>query len=301
VRGVREPKGAMERCLDTRSWISCVFYRNKMAVGVIMDVFIINMPARHDRRASMRELMARLGIERYSFVEPVIVDDDDIPLEYRANGMTSGYMSLNLTVRDKIFGMARTDVFLVFEDDIIETIPVGAILPRIRAILREAPPDWDLVYLEYCMERCSGQREGEWLRKGTAPHCTAALLYNRRSVGNLRQCMDTRKRLIDFAYVDCIKAQELRAYIAWPPLFAQDVFYGAGDLAHMSPSKVQWWLNLILKMYPGEDEIAVHAPRLPHCLNARQLAPYVRWDRVAAAVSVLVAIAANARYYYYVR
>lgn len=208
--------------------------------------------------------------------------------------MTSGYMSLNLTVRDKVFDMAAhgSDSFLVFEDDAIERVQASEIMPRVYEMLHglQGIP-WDVVYLEYCMEHCSAaaseQRVGPWLQRASSPYCTAATLYNRTSIDRIRRCLDVRKKLIDFSYVECIKDDELVAYIAMPALFAQDAIYGAGDLAHLSPTKVQWWLNLVLRMYPDGD--LKHGPRLPACLG-RELFGYVRWGNVAFMVAALVVL-----------
>ena len=256
-----------------------------------MDVYVINMPQRTDRRNAMELLIGRLGISMQDvrFVEPVAVSH--VPNEYASHGMTTGYMSLNMTVRDKVFDMAArgTDVFLVFEDDAMERVHAEDIMPRVYEMLHDLNGvQWDVVYLEYCLEHCASapdQRVGQWLQRASSPYCTAATLYNRTSIERIRRCLDVRKKLIDFSYVECIKDNELVAYIAMPALFAQDTIYGAGDLAHLSPVKVQWWLNLVLRMYPENDDLQ-HGPRLPACLG-RELIGYVRWGNIALMVATL--------------
>lgn len=281
-----------------------------------MDVFVVSLPSRTDRRANMAALLRRIGVSRYTFVDPVPPPPlEDIPAEFRAHGVTPGYMSLHLTVRDKVFDMALASsssssspeegAFLVLEDDVIEMVPAVEVMPSIRAILEDAPPDFDMIYLEYCMERCDGAREGgrKLLRRARAPYCTAAILYNRRAIPKLRACLDDRARLIDMAYVDCVRKGELKAFIASPPLFAQDAAYGAGDLEHMDPSKVQWWLDWVIRMYPSPTmtttttmTMTTHATtpsaraRLPHCLTFKDVAPYVRWGNVVIVVSAIIII-----------
>lgn len=276
-----------------------------------MDVYVISMPERTERRDAMRSMLGRLGVaaSAVTFVEPVKVTD--VPAGYARNGMTPGYTSLNLTVRDKVFGLASKDRrrfekyhgdqgadddgFLVFEDDAIERVPAAVIMPRVREMLMDlsiSGMPWDLVYLEYCMEHCKDQpvSVGRWLARASAPYCTAAVLYNRRSIDRIRRCLDDRKRLIDFSYVDCIASDQLNAYIAKPALFAQDAFYGAGDLSHMTPDKLQWWLNLVIRMYPDADaEGRRHGPRLPACLDGAEMLSYVRWDHVAVICVVCIA------------
>lgn len=261
------------------------------AAGSAPFVFVINMPGRTDRRANMRALLARCGLEEnHEFVEPVQVHE--VPDEYR--GLTKGYLSLNLTVRDKILARAASlgaESFVVLEDDVMELCPPEQVLPRLRAIRSEVPPDWDMVYLEYCMEQCDkALKVSTNLRSAAKPYCTAGILYRTKSAAKIARCMDRKRLLIDFSYAECIDEGSLQAYIADPPLFAQDAFY-AGDLAHLnSPWRIQWWLNLIIHMYP-DAHTGQHYPRLPACRSFQHLLPYVRWRNVAVVLVALVAVA----------
>lgn len=274
-------------------------------MSIELTTYIINMPNKTERRERMSNLMQRLGIEDFTFVEPVVPSIADLPEEFR--GLPSAYASLNATVTEKIFPMhlarfpsgadeTRSAPFLVFEDDAVERLPTSAIRRQVADMvvsLRDVPR-WDMVYLEYCMEYCSrgaGAAGGAvpGLQPARLPYCTAAMLYNARAIPRIRQCLYSAAKLIDFSYAQCIPRGDLIAFTAWPPLFAQDAAAGAGDLAHMTPTHVQWWLNLVIRMYPDPNTPAAPGTaRLPACWNSRELLGYVRWGNVVLIVLVTV-------------
>lgn len=256
----------------------------------MLHAFIINMPDRADRRLHMLALLERTGFTSYEFVTPVSVDV--VPSQYAH--LTKGYLSLNLTVRNRVFGRAvdmGLEQFVVFEDDLMERVPADSVQQRLADIMQEVPVDWDMIYLEYCMERCGAARTvSPSLRSAVKPYCTAAIVYRTAALDRLRGCLDTRKQLIDFSYVDCITSGELVAYVASPPLFAQDAFF-TGDLAHTtSPRNIQYWLNWIIHMYPEPGTAATHYPRLPACMTPTELLHYVRWRSVIVLLIVATAI-----------
>ena len=252
-----------------------------------MKTYIINMPAQVLRRKNMSELMQRIGIEDFEFVTPV--DKNALPPGFE--NLSPGYASLNATVSTKIFGMCTHDEpFLIFEDDAIERVHASEILPRIHDILNYlSDVEWDVVYLEYCMEKCQPPGENaKVVTRAYQPYCTAAMLYNPAGIGKVRACLLKEKRLIDFSYARCIKKETLIAYVARPVLFAQDASYGAGDLAHMTPSNVQWWLDIVIRMYP--DRGSKSEPRLPACWNSKETLYYVRWGNVALILAGLAVV-----------
>lgn len=245
----------------------------------------------------MMRLLHRTGfdMEDVEFVDPVVVDT--LPDDYAH--LTKGYYSLNSTVRDKIFQLASDaglPHFLVLEDDVMEVVDPAMIQDRIRDILVDVPQDWDMIYLEYCMERCwKSKAVSKWLATAVKPYCTAAVIYRTASVAKLRDCLDGKKQLIDFSYVQCIQEHSLKAYVARPPLFAQNAAY-EGDLGHTrNPTTIQFWLNLFIRMYPDPNEPVKSYPRLPACMSLSDLAGYVRWFNVAVMLIVLVCIVALLR------
>ena len=213
-----------------------------------IPTFIINMPERKDRRANMVALMQRIGIRNYEFVEPI--PKNALPPGFES--LPPGYASLNATVIHKIFSRVPSGPFLVFEDDAIER--VDHILDSIHKIIdRLRYQAWDMVYLEYCMETCQNTGN-DVISRANQPYCTAAMLYNGDSVDKITHCLAKEGRLIDFSYAQCIRDARIDAFIADPVLFAQDASYGAGDLSHLKPGNVQWFLDFIIRMYPDLPE-----------------------------------------------
>lgn len=219
--------------------------------------------------------MAEIGITNYQFIEPIKVDKEDPNFPT----LNKSHLSLNRTIQERIFPRVTTPQFIVFEDDLMTMVPPHEIIGRLNNIIREVPAEWDMVYLEYCMEMCPllTQKVSNNLHKAFKPYCTAGVLYRTQSIPKFKTCMQMEKAQVDFAYVSCIRKKQLQAYIAQPPLFAQDVTMQS-DLNHLHPSHIQYYVNMFIRMY---DENARRSmPRLPHCATPRHLAPYIRWFNV---------------------
>jgi hypothetical protein len=249
-----------------------------------MDVYVINMPNRTDRKERMKTLLQEMGIYNAIFVTPVVVDT----LDPRFPGLNKNQQSLNKTLIEKIFPTARTNAILIFEDDLMPMISPKDIVPRIQQIMKEAPKDWDMIFLEYCMEMCPlTKKVSPALRKGYKPYCTAAVIYKRDSLSKMSDCMIQEKKLTDFAYVECIKKGSIVPYIADPPLFAQDGT-AQGDLKHMESKNIQYYMNFFLKMYDTDKTTSY--PRLPHCIPSTSLIEYIRWNNVMLVCIGIIAI-----------
>jgi len=249
-----------------------------------MDIFVINMPKRTDRKERMQKLLQDIGIFNAVFVAPVVVDD----LDPRWPDLNRNQQSLNKTLIEKVFPMARTSAILVFEDDLMPMISPKDIVPRIQQIMREVPKDWDMIFLEYCMEMCPlTKKVSTSLRRGYKPYCTAAVIYNRESLSKMTDCLIQEKKLTDFAYVECIKKGSIVPYIADPPLFAQDVM-AQGDLHHIESKNIQYYMNFLLKMY--DTDASTSYPRLPHCIPSSSLLEYVRWNNVMFVCIAIIAL-----------
>jgi hypothetical protein len=223
--------------------------------------FIINMASkRPDRRRHMTALMADMGWDSYEFVEPV---------EGVASGQTNAAnMSLRNTLLQVIFpraGQMGLGEFVVFEDDVMTMEPRSHVVPRIDGLLQEvksAGLGWDMIYLEYCLEACSlGMRVTPHLNEAITPFCAAAILFNGRRLQNVVGCMERYEEPMSFTYSKCIREGRVRALVASPPLFAQDVVL-QGDLNHRG---VHMILNWIMKMY--DPDATESSPRLPHCVE----------------------------------
>jgi len=229
--------------------------------------FVINMALkRPDRRRHMANLMSEMGWRDYEFIEPF---EKDVKDPDAAN------TSLRNTIVRLIFPRAAElglDYFVVFEDDVMQMDGTrGKTIDTIDKLVIEANEiAWDMIYLEYCLEVCSlGMRVSSGLQEAVTPFCAAAILFNGSSLFKIADCLATYPYPMSFAYSTCIREGRVRALVASPPLFAQDVIM-QGDLNH---GGVHWYLNWIFKMY---DPLADKSkPRLPHCVDSASVLQYL--------------------------
>ena len=271
-------------------------------------VFIINKRERTERKQKMEDLLQKIGITstEYEFVVPVEITDDTIPEEYQKNHMNKGNTSLNLTILTKVFSKIREKKrdFIIMEDDLMAMIPEKEIKSYISQMLKEVPEDWNMIYLEYCLEMCSlGETvtKTNKLKKAYHPYCAAAILFRAETVTKVQNCIDSRKNPLSFTYTSCIREKELIAYIATPPIFAQDVLM-QGDIEHTkSPWSIHFYLNRILKMYDDNSDTTVSKPRLPHCVDSREIFDYIRWGNVGGALIGFLFLLLMYRYFFIVK
>ena len=263
-------------------------------------VYIINKRERTERKQKMTNLMNKIGITEYEFIEPVKITDETIPEEYQKNRMNKGNTSLNLTILTKIFPKIQRD-FIIMEDDLMAMMPKKEIKSYISQMLREVPNDWNMIYLEYCLEMCSlGETitKTNKLKKAYHPYCAAAILFRAETVTKVQQCIDSKKNPLSFTYTSCIDNKELIAYVATPPIFAQDVLM-QGDIEHTkSPWSIHFYLNRILKMYDDNSDTTVSKPRLPHCMDSMETLEYIRWGNIGGALVVFLFLLLTYRYFF---
>jgi hypothetical protein len=194
--------------------------------------------------------------------------------------MNKGNTSLNLTILTKIYPKVLKD-FIVMEDDIMTMMPEENVYNYILELLKEVPNDWNMIYLEYCLEMCSlGETvtKTNKLKKAFKPYCAAAILFRYDTMNKVEKCIETKKQPLSFTYTSCIVNKDLIAYVAHPPVFAQDVLM-QGDIDHTaSHFGIHFYLNRILKMYDTSETIS--KPRLPHCIDSVEIFDYIRWGNV---------------------
>jgi hypothetical protein len=243
------------------------------------------MRERTERKEKMTKLMQNIGITEYEFIEPVKITDETIPEEYQKNNMNKGNTSLNLTILTKVFPKIREKNrnFIVMEDDIMTMMSERNVHNYILELLKEVPNDWNMIYLEYCLEMCSlGETitKTNKLKKAFKPYCAAAILFRYDTINKVQQCIETKKQPLSFTYTSCIREKDIIAYVAHPPVFAQDVLM-QGDIDHTaSPFGIHFYLNRILKMYDDTKDTTISKPRLPHCVDSVEIFDYIRWGNV---------------------
>ena len=243
-------------------------------------VFIVNMRERKERKDKMELLMNKIGITEYEFIIPVNVTEETIPEEYRKNGMNKGNTSLNLTILTKIIPKVqqKKSDFIIMEDDLMSMIPTENIKSYILKLIQNVPKDWNMIYLEYCLEMCSLAKEiptNTHIKKAFKPYCAAAILFRYENIDSVVNCIENKKNPLSFTYSSCIRENKIVAYISDPPIFSQDVLM-QGDIDHISsPWNIHFYLNRILKMY---DENATESKsRLPSCIDSVETLSYIRW------------------------
>jgi Ca2+-binding EF-hand superfamily protein len=260
------------------------------------------MRERTERKEKMTNLMQNIGITEYEFIEPVKITDETIPEEYLKNRMNKGNTSLNLTILTKVYPKIREKKrnFIVMEDDIMVMMPEENVNNYILELLREVPDNWNMIYLEYCLEMCSLGKtvtKTNKLKKAFKPYCAAAILFRYDTMIKVQNCIETKKKPLSFTYTSCIYNKELIAYIATPPIFAQDVLM-QGDIEHTkSPWSIHFYLNRILKMYDDNSDTTVSKPRLPHCMDSVETLDYIRWGNVGGALVGFLVLLGIYRYF----
>jgi hypothetical protein len=266
-------------------------------------VYVINMRERTERKEKMTTLMKKIGITEYEFIEPVKITDETIPAEYMKNRMNKGNTSLNLTILTKIYPKVQQKEkrdFIVMEDDIMTMMPEEKVKTYISELLREVPKDWNMIYLEYCLEMCSfGETvtNTKKLKKAFKPYCAAAILFRYNTIDSVKKCIETKKQPLSFTYTSCIREKDIIAYVAHPPVFAQDVLM-QGDIDHTaSPFGIHFYLNRILKMYDNTTDTTVSKPRLPHCIDSRETLTYIRWGNVGGILFGFIILLGIYRYF----
>jgi len=246
-------------------------------------VFIVNMRERKERKDKMELLMKNIGITEYEFIIPVNITEETIPEEYRKNGMNTGNTSLNLTILTKIIPKAQQKKrdFIIMEDDLMNMIPTENIKSFILELIQNVQKDWNMIYLEYCLEICSLRKtipNSIHIKKAFKPYCAAAILFRYENIDSVVNCIETKKNPLSFTYSSCIRENKIVAYISDPPIFSQDVLM-QGDIDHISsPWNIHFYLNRFLKMY--DVNATESKPRLPSCIDSVETLSYIHWWNV---------------------
>jgi len=196
-----------------------VFLYDIYIYHMIPYIFIINLEKRRDRRDHMTKLMSDMRVTDYEFVEPVIVENYNV---------TTNELSLILTVQNilKEAKKRSLDTCFIFEDDIMMNNSPDFVIEKIEKVLDNLPQEWDILYFEYCFESCDKIKKiNDYLYKVSNPLCTASIIYNIKSVDKINSCIESQKKNLDSAYLQCHKNDEIQGYMVLPPLFYQDNKY----------------------------------------------------------------------------
>jgi GR25 family glycosyltransferase involved in LPS biosynthesis len=120
------------------------------------------------------------------------------------------------------------DVGLVLKDHAAKTKSSGeqdvaAWQERARRALKNPPPDWEMLYLGWCMEQCEAV---ELLTEGVLsahyPLCTHAYAVTRTGAQKLLDHLLDSPKALDHSYASLIRKRRIRAY-KLSPLFEQQM------------------------------------------------------------------------------
>ncbi len=184
-------------------------------------VFIINLEERKDRKLNMIQLMNLLSITDYDFVVPVNINTS-------AN-VSNNELSLIKTVQQILFSAKQNnlDKCIILEDDITILNTPEYVRHKIIDVIDNLPPEWDMVYFEYCYESCNKKKlYNDYLYKVHNPLCTASIMYNLSSINKINKCIGKYNSALDHMYSNCLKDNNLIGYMVYPQLFYQDPQYG---------------------------------------------------------------------------
>jgi hypothetical protein len=118
------------------------------------------------------------------------------------------------------------DTCFIFEDDIMMNNSPEFVIDKIEKVLDNLPQEWDILYFEYCFESCNKIKKfNDYWYKVSNPLCTAAIIYNIKSVDKINSCIESQKKNLDSAYLQCHRNDEIQGYMVLPPLFYQDNKY----------------------------------------------------------------------------
>ena len=231
-----------------------------------IQVYIINMANRLDRKTHMTSLINELGFKNYNFVIPFKADLDTKQkyetIIKRKSTLPLSKISHNMTYLN-ILNTAKEDKIIIFEDDVIMTKPINIVKKELYYIYYNVPLESDMIYLEMCYENCNF-KENEGFRKLENPLCAASIYYPNRNkrynlVNELINSKNFYKEAIDNMYRELIKSEKIQAYM-YSILFIQDNKYGSdleGSTGYNEKIKpmlpICWNYHKTIKYITGTD------------------------------------------------
>ena len=196
-----------------------------------IPIYILNLQSRTDRKEHMIKLMSQVGFTNYSFVIPELADDVLITRLKESNVIAEDnsdvnkYKASHTVTYLKLLKEIPDERFIIVEDDITPTGAASQVLNSLANTIESTPPDFDMIYLEYCHESCSFDTTPS--DKLNDPLCAGAILWNKASALKLVADLKDESNNIDFWFQKRIKEGTLKAYGSYPPIFRQDNTFGS--------------------------------------------------------------------------
>jgi hypothetical protein len=173
----------------------------------------------------MEQLFRRMGIPNTSVDWTTPISKEHLPPTETLNSAQRSLSETHLGILSSIATNTTFRYVWILEDDVIETIPAKTLMKRLERTLTWMPPSWDLLYLEYCLEKCWRIRPVyESLYRVHSPLCTASVLYPVESAAKWVALSAPMKESlpIDKIYRHWIVQGKAEAYLVYPPWFVQD-------------------------------------------------------------------------------
>lgn len=202
-------------------------------LGEAYPIYIINLPARTDRRTETIALMQTIDLEAFLFPaysihapEIALYNQNRNHLFFTSTELAcwASHMRVWLTIADDISSVNNDDHWsMIFEDDIdleMETIRIVESFPSSIWITA------DLIYLGHCANppgKLIYQSSTHIYRVHQAVHpsCTHAYAVRSRTARILISSLSNPSQPIDNAIVQLVKEQHLIVYSIHPPLAIQ--------------------------------------------------------------------------------
>jgi hypothetical protein len=214
-----------------------------------IPVAVMSQPQNPERRNHILRLLNTVGFRNVSFPETMNWSDINIEqMTVRGALSTSffrriqrqndtnfvGYLRYTANAVSQVqrisAAAAAKEPIIIMEDDLM----LGASVQTIQDILcsslalKNLPPSADMIYLEYCLEKCDELAYNDNhpnLARAVRPSCSAAILFTVKGAQRVADLCWPVFDVIDRMYPSLIRAGWLEAYILTPPVFYQDGFF----------------------------------------------------------------------------
>jgi O-methyltransferase len=212
-------------------------------------VFVISNPAAVQRANQTERVLRAAGFTSIEFPDYVTAEEvdfevliqqgvlDDYTLEMmqftpwiRRNTKKIVSLIINHLKCIEIGLNSETELFGVFEDDLMLGASPPVIRNRLAVALAELPASADLLYLEYCFEFCSlldynHSSQRQHIIRAHKPACAGSIIFTRKGARRVLRRMQPIFLALDNMYAELILRGELEAYLAAPPILFQDSYF----------------------------------------------------------------------------
>jgi hypothetical protein len=201
-----------------------------------IHIYIIHFPKQTDRKKNIIELMEKLDIINYTFIEPFPPTEETMYQLSNFLGCDLSKTTVSLTQMShsltyySIMGKTEYNEIIIIEDDatLVNTPEDTKIL--FDYIINNHPKDADSIYLEYCYEECKNIFTP--FNKLTKPKCLAAVYYptlnKRKHILNevKKFCQNNGNKATDIVLAKLITDGNIISY-EHELLFKQDKKFGS--------------------------------------------------------------------------